>query len=427
MTQPHSVFCDDYDPNSLSIAEASQRILQAMAPHQGVEWVSVRNSLGRILANDLVAPHDVPAHRNSAMDGYAFRGQDLHDQKHESRIHLKLVGVSAAGHPFQGHLPPMAAVRIMTGAVVPDDADTVIMQERVSLEPSEGHIAFNTDAIPALGSNIRLPGEDLKAQVMALPAGRLMRPADIGLAASLGLAEVPVRPQLRVAFFSTGDELCSLGQTPKVGQVFDSNRYTLFAMLEKMNVEWHDLGVVKDSPEALEEAFQRASQCADVIISSGGVSVGDADFVRSILDRLGRTVFWKIAIKPGRPFAYGQFTGDKHFFGLPGNPVAVMVTFYQIVRPALMRLQGRHPLPSPLLLQAKTRTSLKKMPGRFEFQRGVLYRTESGDWQVDATGEQGSGMLSSMSLANCFIRLPESSGKIEAGAWVEVEPFDACL
>jgi len=249
----------------------------------------------------------------------------------------------------------------------------------------------------------------------------------MGLAASLGLAELPVRPKLRVAFFSTGDELCSLGHSPRTGQVFDSNRYTLFGMLEKLGVDWHDLGVVKDSPEALEDAFNRATACADVIISSGGVSVGDADFVRGMLDRLGRTVFWKIAIKPGRPFAYGQFEGGKHFFGLPGNPVAVMVTFHHIVRPALMRLQGRHPLPDPILLHAITLSPLKKMPGRFEFQRGRLSRDEKGTWQVEATGEQGSGMLSSMSLANCFIRLPESAGKIEAGSLVEVEPFDEGL
>jgi len=424
MTPPHSVFCDDYDPNSLSIAEASQRILQAMTPSEGVEWVSVRSSLGRVLATDLVAPNDVPAHRNSAMDGYAFRWQDCDDQKNTPNIALKIVGISAAGHPYQGPLPERAAVRIMTGAVVPDEADTVIMQERITLDESKTHLTLAHDALPALGANIRHPGEDLKAEVMALPAGRLIRPADVGLAASLGCAEVPVRPKLRVAFFSTGDELCSLGHTPQVGQVFDSNRYTLFGMLEQLNVEWHDLGVVKDSPEALQEAFQRATQCADVIISSGGVSVGDADFVRGILDRLGRTVFWKIAIKPGRPFAYGQFTGGKHFFGLPGNPVAVMVTFYQIVRPALMRLQGRHPLPAPLILKAQSLTALKKMPGRFEFQRGVLSMDENANWQVNATGEQGSGMLSSMSLANCFIRLPESAGKIDAGSWVDVEPFN---
>jgi len=392
-----------------------------------VEWLPIKSSLGRVLAQDLVSPHDVPAHRNSAMDGYAFRLKDARPGSGQAEVKLQLVGVSAAGHPFLGQIPSGGAVRIMTGAVVPEEADTVIMQERVSLNDQKDQITIQAEALPQIGANIRLPGEDLKAQVRALPAGRALRPADIGLAASLGLAEVPVRPRLRVAFFSTGDELCSIGHTPQVGQVFDSNRYTLFSMLEKLNVDWHDLGVVKDSPEALENAFQRATECADVIISSGGVSVGDADFVRGILDRLGRTVFWKIAIKPGRPFAYGQFTGNKHFFGLPGNPVAVMVTFYQIVRPALMRLQGRHPLPAPLLIQAQTRTPLKKMPGRFEFQRGILSRAENGDYQVDATGEQGSGMLSSMSLANCFIRLPESAGKIEAGSWVEVEPFDESL
>jgi len=298
----------------------------------------------------------------------------------------------------------------------------VLMQERVLRQGD--HILIDADALPRPGANIRAAGEDLAAGALALPAGRLLRPADLGLAASLGLAELPVLPRLRVAFFSTGDELCSVGQQPRKGQVFDSNRYTLFGMLERLGVELHDLGAVEDRPAALEQTFATALACADVVITSGGVSVGDADHVRGMLERLGRTVFWKIAVKPGRPFAYGRLGEDRHFFGLPGNPVAVMVTFHQLVRPALLRLMGVSPLPPTLRLQAETTASLRKAPGRFEFQRGVLARGSDGSWRVDPTGEQGSGMLSSMSLANCFICLPEQSGNVAAGSLVEVEPFD---
>jgi molybdopterin molybdotransferase len=335
---------------------------------------------------------------------------------------LPVAGVSAAGHPFLADWPPASTIRIMTGAVVPGLADAVVMQERVERVGEE--ILLAESAVPRPGNNIRLAGEDLRAGTEALPAGRLIRPADLGLAASLGLAELPVRPRLRVAFFSTGDELCSIGTLPAMGQVYDSNRYTLFGMLERLGVDVHDLGVVGDTPEALADAFARALACADVVVTSGGVSVGDADFVRGMLDRLGRTVFWKIAVKPGRPFAYGQLTGGAHFFGLPGNPVAVMVTFQQLVRPALLRLMGVDPLPQPVRLQAVTLAPLRKVPGRFEFQRGRLLRAPDGQWQVDPTGEQGSGMLSSMSLANCFILLTEASATLDAGSVVEVEPFD---
>ncbi len=433
---PHPIFADDYDPNALGMEDAAARLLAAMAQPNGVEWVSLRNALGRVLAEPLQATVAVPAHRSSAMDGYALRTSDFMAPGGAldaagpalttgKPLRLPLVGTSAAGHPFTDMLPAGAAIRIMTGAVVPDAADAVIMQERVQRDGD--HLLIDPAVFPRPGSNTRAAGEDLALGALALPAGRRIRPADLGLAASLGLAEVPVRPRLRVAFFSTGDELCSIGQQPAVGQVFDSNRYTLFGMLEQLGVEVHDLGVVRDTPADLELAFRRGIACADVLVSSGGVSVGDADFVRGMLERLGQTVFWKIAVKPGRPFAYGKLEGATHFFGLPGNPVAVMVTFHQLVRPALRRLMGIDPLPAPLRVQARTTAPLKKVPGRYEFQRGVLLRGNDGQWQVDPTGEQGSGMLSSMSLANCFICLPESSGSVPTGSMVDVEPFDEGL
>ncbi len=447
-----AIFADDYDPNALSIDDAARRLLAAMPLPTEVEWVGLRQALGRVLARPQSAPVAVPAHRSSAMDGYALRSSDLTSSDrinadptsvHPSAVdpaagnpvplttadgshwRLPLAGTSAAGHPLAQALPAGTAIRIMTGAVVPDGADVVVMQEHVVVQDGALHIPVTLPIRP--GMNVRAVGEDLAAGALALPAGRRIRPADLGLAASLGLAELPVHPRLRVAFFSTGDELCSIGQQPAVGQVFDSNRYTLFGMLEQLGVEVHDLGVVRDTPADLQRAFLAAMACADMVISSGGVSVGDADFVRQMLERLGRTVFWKIAVKPGRPFAYGELGDGVHFFGLPGNPVAVMVTFHQLVRPALLRRMGITQAAPKLTVQAVTTAPLKKVPGRVEFQRGVLSPLADGSWQVDPTGEQGSGMLSSMSLANCFIRLPESAGKLPAGVTVTVEPFDEGL
>jgi molybdopterin molybdotransferase len=416
MSSPHSIFCDDYDPNSLALEAAQARILSAMSMPKTTEWVPLRQSLHRVLGNDILAPFAVPGHPHSAMDGYALHQDDLSPGVKE----LPVVGTSAAGHPYQEALKPGETIRIMTGAVIPAGAAAVIMQERVTRQP--GHISIAADHLPQAGANIRQAGEDLAAGTLALAKGRRLRPADLGLMASLGLTEVPVYPKLRVAFFSTGDELCSLGQTPQLGQVFDSNRYSLFGMLESMGVDWHDLGVARDTPEALHRVFEHADAVADVIISTGGVSVGDADYVKDLLEHFGRTVFWKIAIKPGRPFAYGQFRRGAHFFGLPGNPVAVMVTFAQLVRPAIERLQGITEPALPLRLSAVTQTPLKKTPGRAEFQRGILKRGPQG-YEVYPTGEQSSGMLSSMSLANCFIYLPTDSGRVEAGSIVEVEPF----
>jgi molybdopterin molybdotransferase len=306
----------------------------------------------------------------------------------------------------------------MTGAPVPAGADTVVMQEQVR---RKGDIAF-IGAGHKPGQNVRMAGEDLKAGDEALQAGALLRPAHLGLIASLGIGEVRVRRRPRVAFFSTGDELASIGQPLGPGQIYDSNRYTIYGMLRRLGVEVVDLGVVRDRREDLEQAFQLAAAQADAIITSGGVSVGEADFVTETLDKIGEVGFWTVAIKPGRPIAFGRVNG-KLFFGLPGNPVSVMVTFYQLVQPALAILAGQATPAVPMRVTAVLESRLKKKPGRREFQRGVLSTGPDGGYWVAAAGRQGSGILRSMAHANCFIVLPEEAGTTEPGTEVLVQPF----
>jgi molybdopterin molybdotransferase len=314
---------------------------------------------------------------------------------------------------------PGQCVRIMTGAVMPAGTDTVVIQEVTKKE--NGRIV-----IPAgqkAKQNVRYAGEDLKAGVPVLKSGRMIRPADLGLIASLGIGSVQAKRKLRVAFFATGDELASIGAPLKEGEVYDSNRYTLYGMLSRLGVEITDMGVVRDDPAQLEKAFRRASEQADVVITTGGVSVGEADFVKQLMGRLGEVLFWKIAMRPGRPMAFGKI-GNAFLFGLPGNPVAVMVTFYQFVRDALLHLSGRtddYVLP---LLKVPAAVGLRKVPGRTEYQRGVLFR-EGDEWKVRTTGQQGSGVLRSMSEANCFIVLEHDRGKVEAGEPVGVQLMDA--
>jgi molybdopterin molybdotransferase len=381
---------DDYDPNSMPVDRARAFIQTFLTPIQGVARVPIRSALGRVLAQDIVSPVNVPAHRNSAMDGWALRFGDLID----ADTVLEEIGISFAGKPFAGHIGNKTCVRIFTGGVVPAEYDTVIMQERA--EASGKSIRFSQGA--KLGQNVREAGEDLREGAIALAKGRIVKPAELGLLASLGINEVSVVRPLRVAYFSTGDELVSIGNPLAAGQIYDSNRYTLHGMLARLGVEAIDMGVIRDDPALLEKAFRDAASIADVVITSGGVSVGEADFVKTLLAKLGEVVFWKIAMKPGRPLAYGKI-GDAHFFGLPGNPVSVMVTFYQFVRDALLTLQGVTPLPVQPLLKAICTSPIKKAPGRTEFQRGVLY-AEDGVWKVRTTGEQGSGILKSMSDAN---------------------------
>jgi len=410
---------DDYDPNSMPVAKARDFIHQFLDPVTGVLRVPVRSALGRVLAEDVLSPVNVPAHRNSAMDGWALRAADL---VADGETTLSEIGASFAGKPFGGKVGPGQCVRIMTGGVVPEGADTVVMQERAKASGKSVTFAAGQKA----GQNVREAGEDLGAGSVALRKGRIVRPAELGLIASLGIGEVAVYRPLRVAFFSTGDELKSVGTALAEGEIYDSNRYTIHGMLARLGCEPLDMGVVRDDPALLEDAFRAAAASADVVITSGGVSVGEADFVKPMLGKLGEVVFWKIAMKPGRPLAYGKI-GSAHFFGLPGNPVSVMVTFYQFVRDALLVLMGANPVAPVPTFRALCTVRLKKAPGRTEFQRGVLTRNDDGSLAVRPTGEQGSGILKSMSDANCFIILGDATGNVEPGTEVEVQLLEGVV
>lgn len=405
---------DDYDPNSMTLAQGQAVINQSLRAIQGIESVALRSALDRILAADVLSPIDVPAYNNSAMDGYALHSDDL---PKSGEATLKVVGTVYAGHPIDFAIQRGEAARIMTGAMIPEGTDTVIMQEHV--QRNDDSICF--DASHAPGQNVRMAGEDIASGGVVLSKGRRIIPADLGLLASLGIAEVRVMRRLRVAFFSTGDELRSIGEPLQQGQIYDSNRYTLHGMLSHQNCELIDMGVIPDQRDAIEMAFEDASQCADLIITTGGVSVGEADFVKETLEKLGTVQFWKLNMKPGRPLTFGK-VGRAWFFGLPGNPVSTMATFYQFVQPAIAQLAGAQWQP-PMSIKVKCSSKLKKRPGRMDFQRGILYRDETGEMMVKSTGNQGSHVLSSMSQANCFIVLALENGGVEPGDMVEVQPF----
>jgi molybdopterin molybdotransferase len=409
---------DDYDPNSMPVDAARALIRQYLAPVTATERVHIRQALDRVLAEDIVSPHAVPGHDNSAMDGWAIRFADLGAGAETT---LRRVGASFAGKPYAGSIGAGEAVRIFTGAVMPGGADTVVMQERAS--EADGHVRIHAGAVTRAGQNRRFAGEDLRAGQRVFERGQVVRPAELGMLASLGINEVSVYRKLRVAFFSTGDELRSLGSPLAPGEIYDSNRYTLFGMLSHLNCDVHDMGVVPDVPAALEEAFAIAAGDADVVVTSGGVSVGEADFVKALLDKLGEVRFWKIAMKPGRPLAYGRI-GSAHFFGLPGNPVAVMVTFYQFVREALLVLQGRRDVAPLPLFKATLSAPIFKAPGRTEFQRGILTPGADGGYTVRVTGNQSSGILSSMSQANCFVVLSAATGNVATGEQVDVQVLE---
>lgn len=416
-TLAQAISClDDYDPDALPVEHACGIIADCIAPVRAIERVAVRAALGRVLAEDVISGVDVPAHDNSAMDGYAVGHADLGAQ---AATVLRVIGSAFAGRPFAGKLAPGTCVRIMTGAVMPAGADTVVVQEAVAIDGECITVPGGQQA----GQNRRLVGEDLKCGQPVLRRGQTVRPAELGLLASLGATEAAVYRRLRVAFFSTGDELVSAGAPLAEGQVYDSNRYTLHGMLARMGCEVLDMGVVRDDPAKLESALLTASASADVIITSGGVSVGEADFIRQLLAKLGEVVFWKIAMRPGRPMAFGR-VGTAYFFGLPGNPVAVMVTFYQFVRGALLRMMGRTGDIALPMLRAPCADRLRKKPGRTEFQRGILERGSDGEWRVRLTGAQGSGILRSMSEADCFIVLHHDQGSVNPGDLVSVQMME---
>jgi molybdopterin molybdotransferase len=402
---------DGYDPDALRVDKAIEAIKACLTPISQTETVPVREALGRILAQDIVPDINVPAHDNSAMDGYAVRSSDLSDKE----TALEEVGVALAGKPFHGLVGAGQCARVMTGAVMPQGTDTVVIQEVVKRDGKRVVVPPGQKK----GQNVRYAGEDLKIGIPVLKSGKHLRPAEIGLIASLGIGEVKVKRRLRVAFFATGDELASIGTRLKEGEIYDSNRYTLHGMLSRLGLEIIDLGVVRDDPDLLEKAFLKAAGTADVVITTGGVSVGEADFIRQLTAKLGEVLFWKIAMRPGRPMAFGRIR-NSYLFGLPGNPVAVMVTFYQFVRDALLHLSGRTDDYAIALLKAISSEKIRKVAGRTEYQRGILYR-EGGEWKVRTTGQQGSGVLRSMSEANCFIVLEHERGSVAAGEPVSVQ------
>lgn len=411
VTNPNGV--GDYDPNAMSVTQARQFIQQFLSPVSAYEVLPIRETLGRVLSSDIISPSNVPNYNNSAMDGFAFKFV-------EGIKVAKIIGTSFAGRPFVGEVQAGECVKIMTGAMLPVGTDTVVMQEHVAIKSD--HITLLNDV--RLGANVRLVGEDLGLGQIVLGKGHLMRPADLGLIASLGIAKVSVYKKLRVAFFSTGDELVSVDKPLSVGQIYDSNRYTLFGMLSRLGVELVDLGAIPDNPQLLEDTLLNAASNHDVVITSGGVSVGEADHMKALLSKHGQVLFWKINMKPGRPLAYGKIT-NAHYFGLPGNPVSTMVTFYQFVREALITLMGATAKPLPTF-KVECTQPIKKVTGRTEFQRGIVFEAQ-GVWKVKLSGAQGSALLSSMSQANCFIVLDESVGNLEAGAKVDIQLFEGLI
>ncbi|NMM28731.1 MAG: molybdopterin molybdotransferase MoeA [Glaciimonas sp.] len=430
MTETHRALSDvvsclsDYDPNALPVALAQQVIRSFIQPVNAIEKVAIRAALDRVLATDIVSPINVPAHDNSAMDGYALRGSDLIV---DTDLTLRVIGSAYAGRIFEGMVGSGECVRIMTGGVMPHGCDTVVPQE-FTHNATHDSVTLPVGVVKT-GDNRRLTGEDLAVGQAALQQGKILRPADLGLLASLGVAEVPVQRRLRVAFFSTGDELRSIGEPLDAACIYDSNRYTLYGMLTRLGCDLIDMGVVKDDPTALEAAFRSACENADAVITSGGVSVGAADYTKQIMAQLGDVTFWKIGMRPGRPMAFGRINSNGKsaiLFGLPGNPVAVMVTFYFLVRDALLHMMGSSAAALPLL-RARAQSAIRKKTGRTEYQRGILSTDAGGQQLVRITGSQGSGVLRSMSEANCMVVLHHEQGNVAAGDAVDVLLFEGLL
>lgn len=440
---------DGYDPQALPADDVLRFLAKLVAPVQDIADVPLFEALGRVLAADVVSPFDVPPHDNSAMDGYAFDGQQISD----GPLTLQVMGTAFAGKAWPSSVAPGQCVKIMTGAIMPTGLDTVVPQEFVSIN---GEAITIPPKLLKPGDNRRHRGEDLTQGKPALLKGELLTPARLGLAASLGLQTVRCYRHLKVAYFSTGDEILSLGESPREGAVYDSNRYTVFGLLSRLGCKVIDLGVVRDDPAALETAFAQAAAQADAVITSGGVSVGEADHTKAMMKKLGDVAFWRIAMRPGRPMAVGRIekpvlqpiSGGKSgstpiktsarsyelnsnsngciLFGLPGNPVAVMVTFLAFVRPALLQMMGANAEPQPLL-KARSQESMRKKPGRTEYQRGWVTTAADGTLQVKTTGNQGSGVLSSMAQANGLIVLNHAKGNVVVGDTIDVLMFDGVI
>ena len=400
-------------PGLIPFEQALENMLAAIKPITDVENITLTQALGRVLSNDITSPINVPGHNNSAMDGYAFAHESLQNQQS-----LTLVGRSMAGQPFEGECKKGQCIRIMTGAKIPADCDTVEMQENCQVDGENIHFLEPRH----LGDNVRLAGEDISRDQVVFKTGRRLSAIDIGVLASLGINELSVYRKLNVALIATGDELKALGQPLESGDIFESNSYALSAMLKNLNVNVINFGVIADDEKAIREAFLQADAQADAVISSGGVSVGDADYTKLVLEQIGEIAFWKIAMKPGKPFAFGKLP-NSIFFGLPGNPVSAMVTADLLAMPALMKLQNYQTTPA-ITLRAKTVTDLRKAPGRMDFQRGVLSYNGQGELMVTSTGNQGSGILTSIAAANCYIVLPAEQGRVKANATVNIRLFE---
>lgn len=407
----------DFTAGLIPLDDALNQMLGRITPLNTSEFVPLVQAFGRITARDVVSPLDVPGFDNSAMDGYAVRLSDI-----ATDAPLMVAGKAFAGQPYHGEWPAGSCIRIMTGAPVPAGCDAVVMQEET--EHTDAGVRFIAPV--KAGQNIRRRGEDIANGAVVFPAGTRLTVAELPVLASLGIPEVEVVRKIRVALFSTGDELQLPGQPLGDGQIYDTNRLAVHLMLEQLGCEVINLGIIRDDPEQLRQTFIKADSEADVVISSGGVSVGEADYTKTILDELGEIGFWKLAIKPGKPFAFGKLS-HSWFCGLPGNPVSAALTFYQLVQPLLAKLSGFTGSTQAPRLRVRAASRLKKSPGRLDFQRGILQRDANGELTVSTTGHQGSHIFSSFSQGNCFIVLERERGHVEAGEWVEVEPFNHLL